>query len=249
MQIKSGIAEHFVDGLNFQFVKLNHPNNISDHIHQLGQLFKGSTKLPETAMMDHKQAYQQSNHQEATFRIVGTKTQKVVFQYQERNAYAGKQHCYYEQPITKPHIQQRMLNLQPPIKTLDNLAEWCAMPTGELQKHIAWQFKRFADIPDDIHRNHTVRALIDAKYIWNNPLVIPVTSFQYHRHILHMVCCTVSTWWRHNQPPSNNTVLLRMRTSPDKQYLATGGYSPVWLKCSFVCMDAELSTKQLVAWN
>ena len=88
MQTKLGIAEHLIDELNFKFVKLNHPNNISDHIHQLGQLFKASTKLPEKAMMDHKQAYQQSNRQEATFQIFGTKSQKVVFQYQERNAYA-----------------------------------------------------------------------------------------------------------------------------------------------------------------
>jgi len=33
-------------------------------------------------------------------------------------------------------------------KTLDDLAEWCAMPKGELQNHIGWYFKRFANITD-----------------------------------------------------------------------------------------------------
>jgi hypothetical protein len=41
-----------------------------------------------------------------------------------------------------------MKNQRPAIKTLDELAEWCAMAKGELQNHIAWCFRRFADITD-----------------------------------------------------------------------------------------------------
>ena len=43
-----------------------------------------------------------------------------------------------------------MNNQWPEIKTLDDLAECCAMQEGELQDHIAWCFKRFADFTDYI---------------------------------------------------------------------------------------------------
>jgi hypothetical protein len=48
-------------------------------------------------------------------------------------------------PLTKAPVKLMMKNPQPDIKTLDDLAEWCAMPKGKLQIHIAWYCKRFAD--------------------------------------------------------------------------------------------------------
>jgi len=44
-----------------------------------------------------------------------------------------------------------MKNLPTEIKSLDDLAEWCAVPKGKLQNHIAWYFKRFADYTDYIY--------------------------------------------------------------------------------------------------
>jgi hypothetical protein len=58
-----------------------------------------------------------------------------------------------EMPLTKAPINQIMKTLQPDIKTLDNLAKWCAKSKGELQKYIAWYFKRFADFTDYITHN------------------------------------------------------------------------------------------------
>jgi hypothetical protein len=50
--------------------------------------------------------------------------------------------------LTKAGIKRMMKNTRPEIKTLDTLAERCAMSKGELQNHIGWCFKRFADITD-----------------------------------------------------------------------------------------------------
>jgi len=69
MQIESEIAQHLVDKLDFNFVKMHLLNHISDHLGQLGNLFNISSELPEEAMLDLKQAYQQSNRHEAAFQI------------------------------------------------------------------------------------------------------------------------------------------------------------------------------------
>jgi hypothetical protein len=71
-----------------------------------------------------------------------------VFQYQELNANAAKEGCDDDMPLTKAPIKRMMKNTRPEIKTLDALAEWCVMPKGELQNHITWCFKRFANITD-----------------------------------------------------------------------------------------------------
>ena len=77
-----------------------------------------------------------------------TKVRKEVFQYCELNANAAKQRRNDDMPLTKAPIKQMMKNPWPEIKTLDDLAELCAMPKGELQNHIAWCFKRVADFTD-----------------------------------------------------------------------------------------------------
>jgi hypothetical protein len=89
-------------------------------------------------MMDLKQAYQQSNRHEAAFQILRMKARNQVFQYQELNPNAAKQRYNYDLPLTKVPIKRMMKSPQPEMKTLDNLAEWCAMPKGALQNHIAW---------------------------------------------------------------------------------------------------------------
>jgi len=59
-QIEWEIAQHLVDELDFNFVKMHLLNDFSDHIRQLGNLLNVSSELPENAMMDLKQAYRQS---------------------------------------------------------------------------------------------------------------------------------------------------------------------------------------------
>jgi len=71
-----------------------------------------------------------------------------VFHHRELNANAAKQRRDDDIPLTKAPIKRMMKILQPEIKTLDDLAEWCAMPKGELQNQISWCFKRFADFTD-----------------------------------------------------------------------------------------------------
>jgi len=65
-----------------------------------------------------------------------------------------------------------MQNLRPAIKTLDALAKWCAMQKGELQNHIAWCLKRFADFTDYSDHNQYFSHLNDAKYIRYNEVAI-----------------------------------------------------------------------------
>jgi hypothetical protein len=145
---ESDIAQHLVDKSDFNFVKMHLLNHFSEHICQLGNLLNVSSELPEKAMMDLKQAYRQSNRHETACQIVRTQARKEVFQYQELNANAAKQRHDDDMPLTKASIKRMMKNPEPEIKTLDDLAEWCAMPKGELQNHIAWCFKRFADFTD-----------------------------------------------------------------------------------------------------
>ena len=246
-QIESEIAQHLVDESDFNFVKMHLLNHFSDHIRQLGNLLNVSSELPEKAMMDLKQAYRQSNRHEAAFQILRTKARKEVFQYRELNANAAKQRRDDDMPLTKAPIKRMMKNPQPEIKTLDDLAEWCAMPKGELQNHIAWCFKRFADFTDYVDHDQYFSRLNDAKYIRYNAVAIPVTSFQCDEQAVHMVRCTGSTRWRKHKPPRNDTVLLWMGTSPDSHFKSTAGRIPARLKCLFVVEDAESSVKGLLA--
>jgi len=84
-------------------------------------------------MMDHKQAYRQLNRHEATLQISRTKAREEVFQYRELNANAAKQRLDNYMPLPKAPIKRIMKNPWAEIKTLDDLAEWCAMAKGELQ--------------------------------------------------------------------------------------------------------------------
>jgi len=247
MQIESEIAQHLVDESDFNFVKMHLLNHFSDHIRQLGNLLNVSSELPEKAMMDLKQANRQSNHHEAALQILRTKPLKEVFQYRELNANAAKQRHDDDMPLTKAPIKRMMKNPQPEIKTLEDLAKWCAMPKGELQNHIAWCFKRFADFTYNVDHDQHFSRLSDAKYLRYKAVAIPVTSFQCDEQGVHMVCCTGSTRWRKHKPPRNDTVLLWMGTSPDSHFKSTAGVIPVRLKCLFIFEDAESSLKGLLA--
>jgi len=177
-QIELDIAPHLVDESDFNFVKMHLLNHLSDHIRQLGNLLNVSSELPEKAMMDLKQAYRQLNHHEAAFQILRTKAQKAVFQYRVLNAHAAKQCRDDHMSLTKVPIKRLMKTQRPEIKTVDDLAEWCAMPKGVLQNHIAWCFKRFAYFTDYIDHDQYFSRLHAAEYIRYNAVGIPVTSIQ-----------------------------------------------------------------------
>jgi len=142
-----------------------------------------------------------------------------------------------------------MKNPWPEIKTLDDLPEWCVMPEGDLQNHIAWCFKRFADFTDYIDNDQYFHSLDDAKYIRDNAVAIPVRSVQCNKQAIHWVCCTGSTRGRKHKPPRTNTVLLWMGTSLDRHFKSTAGRIPKRLKCLFVVEDAESRVKALLGLN
>jgi hypothetical protein len=123
-----------------------------------------------------------------------------------------------------------MKNLRPENKTLDDLADWCAMLKEELQNHIAWCFKRFADLTDYIHHDQYFSRLNNAKYIKYNAVAIHVTSFRCNELAVHMVLCTRSTRCIKHTPPTNDTVLLWMRMRPDNHFNLTAGCIPPRLK-------------------
>ena len=81
-------------------------------------------------------------------------------------------------PLTKAPIKRMMKNPRPEIKTLDDLAEWCAMPKGVQQNHIAWCFKRFSNLTDYVNHDQYMSRLNDGKYLRFNVEAILVTSFQ-----------------------------------------------------------------------
>jgi hypothetical protein len=94
------------------------------------------------------------------------KSRKELFQYRELNANPAKQRRDNDIPVTKAPIKGVMKTPRPEIKTLDDLAEWSAMPKGELTNHIALCFKRFADFTDYVYHDRYFSRLNDAKYIW-----------------------------------------------------------------------------------
>jgi hypothetical protein len=149
--------------------------------------------------------------------------------------------------LTKAHIKRMMKHLPLEINSLDDLAEWCAMPKVELQNHIAWSFKTFADFTDYFNHNQNFSRFNDAKYILYNAVGIPVTSFQRYKQAVLIVHCTGSTRWRKHTPPRNDTVLLEMGTGPDNHFELTAGPTLTLLKSPFFVDHAELSVKALLA--
>jgi len=128
-------------------------------------------------------------------------------------------------------------NERPEIKTLDDLAEWCAMPKAELHNHIAQCFKRFADVTDYVDRDRYFSHLNDVKHIWYNSVAIPVTSFQCEEQTVHVVHCTGSTWRRKHKPPRHNTLLLWMGMSLVGHFNSSAGCFLAQLKWLFVVED------------
>jgi len=193
MRIKSRIAQQLVNKSDFNFVKIHLLNHHSDHICQLGNLTNVSSELPERVMMDLKQAYRQSNRNQAAFQIFSTKSRMEVCQYQELNVQPAKRSCKDDMPLNKVPIKWMMKYPSPDIKTLDDFAKLCAMPKGELQSHIAWCFKRFANFTDYVHHEQYFSCCNDWKYIQYREVTIPVTSFQCNEFAVHMVHLALAT--------------------------------------------------------
>ena len=123
-----------------------------------------------------------------------------------------------DMPLTEVLIMRIMTNPQPEIRTLDDLAKWCAMPKGELQNHIAWCFKRFANFTDYIDHDQYCSRLSDAKSIWFNTVAILVPSFKCDEQAVHIVHCTGSTRCITHKPPRIDKVHLWMGRSPDSHF-------------------------------
>jgi len=152
-------------------------------------------------------------------------------------------------PLTTAPLKWMMENPRPEIKTLDYLAGWCAMPKGELQNHIAWCFKRFADFTHSINHVQYFSHLNIVKFIrYNVVAAILVMFFPCNKQAVHMVGCTGSTRWRKHKPPLNGTVLLLMGTSLDCHIKSTARSISTWLKCLSVVKDAEPSFKWLLTF-
>jgi hypothetical protein len=127
-QIGPELAQHLVDELNLNIVKLHLWNHLSDHIRQLANLLNVRSEPAQNGMMDCNQTYQQSNCQNAPGTILRTTPQREVFHYRELNAIAAKHHRFNNMALTKMLIKRKMETSRPEILTLDDLAEWCAMP-------------------------------------------------------------------------------------------------------------------------
>jgi len=129
-------------------------------------------------MMDLKQAYGQSNRHKSTFQNLRTNPRKEECQYWELNSNTANLLCYDDMPLIKVSIKGMMNIPWPEIETLDDLAEWCAMPKGELPNHIAWCFMRFANVTDYVNLDQYFSCLNDEKYIQPIEITLWVTSFR-----------------------------------------------------------------------
>ena len=144
-------------------------------------------------MLDHDQAYQQSNHHKVAFQILLNKAPKEMFQYQQLNSNTVTQRRDDDIALTTVPTKWMMNNQWPEITILNDLAKWCAMPNGELENHIDWCLKRFADYTDyvdhDLYSSHSNNAQI----IPYHAVALPVTSFHCDKQAVHMVHCSGST--------------------------------------------------------
>jgi len=70
------------------------------------------------------------------------------------------------------------------------------MPTGELQNHNTWCFKKFPDFVDDIDHDHYFSPLNDVQYFLYNAVAVQVKSFQYNKQAVHMIRYVVCSSWR-----------------------------------------------------
>jgi len=120
------------------------------------------------------------------------------------------------------------------------------MPKGEIQNHIAWCFKRFANFTDYIDHHQYFSRLNDAQYIQYNTVAIEVRSFECNERAVHMVPCTGSTRWRKHMPPRDESMHPWMGKSPDSHFMSAGGCLGTWLKVDVIVEDAELSVKSLL---
>jgi hypothetical protein len=133
------------------------------------------------------------------------------------------------------------------MKTHDDLAKWCAMPKGELQNHIPWCIKKFATFTDSIDNNQYFGHLNEAEYIQYNAVAILMTSFQCNTRAVQKVSSSWSTKWRKHKLPTNNTALLWMVTSPDRDLKWTAELVPALLKFHSILEDPESTLKGLLA--
>jgi hypothetical protein len=79
-------------------------------------------------------------------------------------------------PLTNVPIKQMMNKPWPEIKTVDDMAKWCAIPKGELRNQIAWCFNRFADFTEYVYYNQYFTCPKAAKHILDNTETIPAMS-------------------------------------------------------------------------
>jgi hypothetical protein len=127
--------------------------HVPDHISQRDNLTYASSELPDTVMKYSKPAYQQLNHHDTTIHIVRLPTIGEVIQDWEMDAKTVKQHLKDILPQMTVLIKLMIYYLSPEIKTLDNLAQQCAMPKAELQNHIALSFLQFANFTDYVNHD------------------------------------------------------------------------------------------------
>jgi len=198
MQIKGKIEQHLVNESDFNFLMMHFLNHFCDHIYPLGNLLNVSSELPEKAIMDLRQAHQQSNRHKAAFQILQMCARKEVFLYWDLNANASKQPCDGDMPLTKMSMKRMMKDSRPEIKTLEELAMWCPIPTWKLQNHIAWCLKRFPYFTECVDYDQYFSPLNDVNHIRYNAVAVSVTSFQCDEQAVHMVRCTGSTRWRNH---------------------------------------------------
>jgi len=172
MQTESDLAQHLVDKSDSNSVKMHLLNLFWDHIRQLGNLVNACSEHPERVIRELEQEYQQSNRDEAAFQISQTKARNEVLPYCELNGNPAKLSRENDIPLTKASIKRMMKCLQAVIKTLDDLAEWCAMPKGKLQNPIVCCFKRFADVTAYVDHDQNFSPFNDAKHIRDNAVAI-----------------------------------------------------------------------------
>jgi hypothetical protein len=121
------------------------------------------------------------------------------------------------------------------------------MTTVELSNHIACCVNRFADFTCHFEYDHHFSHLNDSKDICSTASARLVTSDEFNEQAVHIVRCTGSERWRKRMLPRHDSVLLRVETSSNSNFLSNAGLIPTPLQCPFFIKDSELVVIGLLA--
>ena len=249
--VEQEVEQHLADESDFNFVKMHLPSHFGESIRQLGNLSNLTAEFYEHEMIDIKDAYRNSNKNNASEQIVHTKARGEFFRYKNMARKAARKAQMIRSddgnvPIPPP-ATRKLRGKRTDIKTIQELAQWCGLPVGTLQNHVAWCLKLFNIFPAYTESDEAFLHLSNAKYTRYASAVLPVANFQRDEVENHIITCSGMDPSRKGQSPRNDNVLLWPKREVEGNFASTHGRIPARLQCLFLVEDSNFGIQACLA--